>query len=120
MDFFRYKTSGNYSCKEKEYEMLMRTQNHTLMTEIRGRCLTPCKKLLLKKKLQPSFEDKHFQSYNRIEITFPTSIVVTKSHFIYPLMSFGAEIGGWIGLFLGLSVLDIYDQILQLELNGFL
>ena len=87
--------------------------NYTRLTiSIHNHCL-PCKKLYFTKSVQPAYI-RFLDGYYEIEVIFPRTIEVTKSQFIYPLQTFGAELGGWIGLFLGLSVLDVYDVILSL------
>ena len=42
-----------------------------------------------------------------IEVEFPSKINVIKAFPAYTLLSLIAEIGGYVGLFLGVSVLDL-------------
>ena len=122
--YFRYDIPGFEICSQEEYNSTDRiTLWNTNSIAESVPCLSPCKNVLLNKKIQSSAFDVKWKTgndYSVVEIMFPDKVMVTKSELIYTSLNLGAEIGGWIGLFLGLSVLDIYDQILQLELNGFL
>ena len=44
-----------------------------------------------------------------MEINFKSSIKVTQSHYLYSGLSMVAEIGGYVGLFLGVSINQISD-----------
>ena len=40
--------------------------------------------------------------------------VITESKLLYNTWDYIYEIGGWIGLFLGYSVIDIFDEFVRL------
>ena len=43
---------------------------------------------------------------------YSTLLYTLRSEYIYPLWSYIAESGGWIGLFLGLSVIDVAEYFI--------
>lgn len=47
-------------------------------------------------------------------MTIPRTVLVSRMHDSYTTISFIAELGGWVGLFLGVSVLGVYDFLAQM------
>ena len=46
-------------------------------------------------------------SYKHLQIYFKNLVTVKKSHISYPIESLFAELGGYLGLLLGVSLMDI-------------
>ena len=67
-----------------------------------GKCRNPCSYVEI------NFADrskaKSFSRYTLVNLEFKNIIKVTESYFIYSQLSMIAEIGGYVGLFLGISV----------------
>ena len=43
-----------------------------------------------------------------------SKVIVSKEGLVYPQLSFLAEVGGSLGLFIGFSFLGLYDHLVQL------
>ena len=56
-----------------------------------------------------SNEDTSGTSY--VKFSLKNTIKVTKSHFLYNGLTLMAEIGGYVGLFLGISVVHVNDMV---------
>ena len=56
-----------------------------------------------------SKEDKSGTSY--MKFSLKNTIKVTNSHFLYNELTLMAEIGGYVGLFLGISVVHVNDML---------
>ena len=54
-------------------------------------------------------EDKSGTSY--MKFSLKNTIKVTNSHFLYNGLTLMAEIGGYVGLFLGISVVHVNDMV---------
>ena len=75
---------------------------------INGNCLRPCSYHLRKiDNLKEHDEQAGSESYLRTE----AQIRVTEAYYLYSGLSLIAEIGGYVGLFLGVSVLQVKDLI---------
>ena len=48
-----------------------------------------------------------------VTIIMPDTVKYTISTYTYTLTRLIAETGGWVGLFIGMSMLDLYDYICQ-------
>ena len=89
-----------YSWSEKNYEG----------------CYYPCSYFIVSTKLDA--KQKASPGFSRLYLNFEQLIQVTKSHYTYSKLSLIAEIGGYVGLFLGISVnqipylLDVLKKIL--------
>ena len=64
----------------------------------------------------PSIYDVTNTSASSLTLYFKTSIAVRKSHLTYPRSSLFAEIGGYTGLLLGVSLLDV-TKVVQFFLD---
>ena len=54
---------------------------------------------------------KFFWPLNTVAINFPMRIQIAESYLIYNALSILAEIGGYVGLFLGFSIYNALDFI---------
>ena len=107
---------GNYTiCNEKD-AMLKAIDIFKNMTESQLKeCPYPCK--FLKVSLTPSkarSEDHHQKGV--LMMTFNKYIRVTNAEYSYTELELLAEFGGYVGLFLGMSVFhlsDMFDKILD-------
>ena len=70
-------------------------------------CASPCKYT----KVTCNLRNKITNDKPRIRLTFPGSIQVHKAFYVYDELSLIAEIGGYVGLFLGWSVYQITDLL---------
>ena len=74
-------------------------------------CPDPCERMHI------SVKPQHKLALNGIErrmtVHLPSTVKYTRSEFTYPLESYVAETGGWVGFFLGLCVVDVFDYIVQ-------
>ena len=68
-------------------------------------CFYPCSYFIVSTKLGHTFETS--LGYSHLELKFEQLIKVTKSQYTYTKLSLLAEIGGYVGLFLGISVNQI-------------
>ena len=66
-------------------------------------CYYPCSYFTISTKLEKSTYENSLES-SIIDLTFEKLIQVTKSQYTYSGLSLIAEIGGYVGLFLGISV----------------
>ena len=69
-----------------------------------AKCLHPCKKIM------PSFSirsNDYLEGFSFLGIDFPSEVKVIKAYPAYEVLSLIAEIGGYVGLFLGISVMDL-------------
>ena len=74
------------------------------ITQSNSKCLLPCSTVI------PTYAiRKRSLGFAKpmIELEFPSKINVIKAFPAYTLLSLIAEIGGYVGLFLGVSVLDL-------------
>ena len=56
-----------------------------------------------------------------LSVSFKELITISKDHYYYTWLNFVAEFGGYVGLFLGYSVLqasDLIDKLIQ-KISGF-
>ena len=68
-------------------------------------CYYPCSYFTISTKHETTYEES--PGYSRLILKFEQLIQVTKSHYTYRELSLIAEIGGYVGLFLGTSVNQI-------------
>ena len=73
-------------------------------SKINTGCLDPCTKIISSLSIRSSQETK-VNAY--LGIDFPSEVKVMTTYPAYEVLSLIAEIGGYVGLFLGVSVLDL-------------
>ena len=78
-----------------------------------GKCLTPCKILKIS---MSSFSSQISQFTKNVSgpqmiIHFPKWIEINKENVLYTSLSLLAEIGGYVGIFLGYSLLNLADVV---------
>lgn len=88
-------------------------ENHRF--NYQGKCLMPCSYLtldaILMKERDYTKTKPGFKKISYISLRFGDSIKVLKAHFLYSTLSLIAEIGGYVGLFLGLSIYQTSELI---------
>ena len=52
---------------------------------------------------------KHRNGSHHLQLYFKNMVAVQRSHTSYPIESLIAEIGGYLGLLLGVSIMDLYN-----------
>ena len=67
-------------------------------------CLDPCTKIISSLSIRSS-QETNVNAY--LGIDFPSEVKVMTTYPAYEVLSLIAEIGGYVGLFLGVSVLDL-------------
>lgn len=72
----------------------------------KSHCSNPCKVIIPK----ATKTEEKIKDYSALKFVFPDRVTVVKSYYIYSGLSMIAEIGGYFGLFLGVS----FNQITQL------
>ena len=93
------------------------------------KCLLPCTQVDMGAKLNPVNWLDTFESSNHTDkmftpgyyITIPSTVLYTEMQDHYTLITFIAEFGGWVGLFLGVSILGatefIFSQMYKVSGN---
>ena len=81
--------------------------NKSAQEEIPSSCPKPCQILSYEVNQQVSFQWSG--RYTKVEISLPEKVEVSRAQYSYTAMQVGAELGGWIGLLFGLSILDLFD-----------
>ena len=111
----------NQICKAGE-EALNVTEiykNGLFNTETYGECLNPCSffTFTLTDSIEYVSNEGFGNADTKVEINFEKVIKVTKGYYAYSELSLIAEIGGYVGLFLGVSVNQITNLIEYLVLK---
>ena len=75
-------------------------------------CYESCNYLVMKMREASESKAKN-DSFSTLKLTFQERIKKTKSYYTYEGLSFVAEFGGYVGLFLGVSFLNVADLIQQ-------
>ena len=92
-------------CKDKT---LNDTANEYFLTKVTSKepttCLNPCTKIIANFGIR---KDTPTDYYAQVYIDFPSEVKVITAYPSYEILSLIAEIGGYVGLFLGISVLDL-------------
>lgn len=107
--FFRY-LHGVDTCSKSKLTLAgkrLRNITNKIMNQ-ENSCLVPCQFTYLSLDHTPPLKnDKKLRSF-----TFNINPIntLTKSTLNYDLWTFIAELGGWVGLFVGLSVPDMFDN----------
>ena len=82
-----------------------------------NRCLDPCTLIYID--LQETYKefDEHLDKEFLVEheFIFPEKIQLSKPVPVYTTWSILAEFGGWVGLFVGICVMDVVDYVLDLS-----
>ena len=77
-------------------------------------CINPCKTIIPTLSFRQRLED---QIVSLLTLEFPSRVKGIEAYQAYIFISFIAEVGGWVGLFLGVSVLDLrglFSKIINL------
>ena len=74
-------------------------------------CLNPCKIFTFMTRSFEKYKKSKKRSYSSILIYFEENIKVTRDYYIYTKINLIAEIGGYVGLFLGVSVNQVINLI---------
>ncbi len=74
----------------------------------KGNCLKPCNYLQVKLSLEAMINSRYTSpdSY-MLRLKFQGDVKKVRAFYIYPFKSLIAEIGGWVGLFLGMSLYQV-------------
>lgn len=86
--------------------------------QVTSGCNKPCSYVTLRTNIIFDRE-KYHNTIARVQIYFKENITVTKAYHIYSGLTLIAEIGGYVGLFLGISMnqigklLDIFNHYIQ-------
>ena len=78
-----------------------------------GKCLTPCKILKISMSSLSSQISQFTKNVSgpQMIIHFPKWIEISKENVLYTSLSLLAEIGGYVGIFLGYSLLNLADVV---------
>ena len=76
----------------------------TVLGASKSKCLDPCTKIISSLSIRSS-QETNVNAY--LGIDFPSEVKVMTTYPAYEVLSLIAEIGGYVGLFLGVSVLDL-------------
>ena len=55
---------------------------------------------------------------SRLSVSFKELITISQDQYSYTWLNFIAEVGGYVGLFLGYSAIDLIDILIQ-KISGF-
>ena len=86
--------------------------------QVTSGCNKPCSYVTLRTNMIFDRE-KYHNTIARVQIYFKENIIVTKAYHIYSGLTLIAEIGGYVGLFLGISMnqigklLDMFNHHIQ-------
>ena len=87
-------------------------------TKAKKLCPKPCQQYII------SFSNKewsyNYNSYTILQMQFPKYIRVSSSSYSYTLLELLAEVGGYVGLFLGVSINQISDLLTILATKIFI
>ena len=83
-------------------------------TKARKLCPRPCQQYII------GFSNKEISWSNSIRMEFPKYIRVSSSSYSYTLLELLAEVGGYVGLFLGVSINQISDLLTILATKIFI
>ena len=72
-----------------------------------GDCILPCHSIFVHLEAKEYDIINDSKEYAILYLYFPTNLVQSKEHFLYHSNNLFAEIGGYVGLLLGLSFLDL-------------
>ena len=85
---------------------------HFRVTNQQKDCNTPCRtvsaNLGAKNYLNHSMEN---QNYARLDLYFSPRATVTKEHYLYTVLTFISEVGGYVSLILGYSFFELFRWI---------
>ena len=82
-----------------------------------GKCNEACTHLTTRLSVVSSNENN---DYGILDIKFKPKVLTIESYFIYTGASFLAEVGGYVGLFLGFSVYqltELFDYIMNIKVS---
>ena len=100
------------SCPKKTMSQagrLLPNISQTIMKQNDDDCSVPCRFSYLNLQHMPALpNDNQTRTFT---FYMKSDNMLTKSKFIYDIWSFIAELGGWVGLFIGLSVPDLFDYV---------
>ena len=74
-------------------------------------CYNPCKIFTFMTRSFEKYKKSRTKSYSSVLIYFEENIKVTRDYYIYTKINLIAEIGGYVGLFLGVSVNQLTNLI---------
>ena len=69
-----------------------------------NQCLSPCSYLRVKAEIIRDIAYTNVSQYSEIKIQFEENVMVIDAYYLYTEYSLVAELGGYIGLFLGVSI----------------
>ena len=81
-----------------------------MMKSIRSECTSPCNTMQVSAKgnnITPAKSGKP-----QLVLYFQSRIQIGKEHYLYTLISFFADVGGYVGFILGYSLLNIAEVIM--------
>ncbi len=70
-------------------------------------CPPPCQRMEIKSRM----ESTKFKSFNAIRLMFKPSVQVTRSVLTIPLINLVSNLGGLMGMFLGVSLLQTINLV---------
>ena len=80
-------------------------------------CLKPCK--MFKMQVANGRKDNlDSERGSRLSVSFKELITISQDQYSYTWLNFIAEVGGYVGLFLGYSAIDLTDVLIQ-KISGF-
>ena len=71
-------------------------------------CDSPCSFLKMKSSL---IKERNMRNNNEVKINFKEYIKVTEAYYLYTTLTLIAEVGGYVGLFLGVSVNQVSELL---------
>ena len=73
-----------------------------------GDCILPCHSVFVHLDAKEYHMINNSKEYAMLYLYFPTNLFKSEEHFLYHSNNLFAEIGGYVGLLLGLSLLDLF------------
>ena len=109
----------NYGCifslltnKLNETHCILENSHHKTYISVRYKyfrdfCITPCKKMRVQFAGHDNTDPNGYDNEGYVKFYIKDEIEIKKSRFSYTEVSLLAEVGGYVGLLLGVSLMDI-------------
>ena len=85
--------------------------DYKIMADEYQQCPNPCTTITSTFNIRNQIKNKNEAESTQINIEFPSKVKVIQAYHAFTILSLVAEVGGYVGLFLGVSVLDLKSLI---------
>ena len=101
-----------YTNKPNETQCIVENSHYETYVNVRWNyfhdfCITPCEKMRVNYAGHDSMDPNGYDNEAYVKFYIKDEIQVKKSHLSYSEVSLLAEVGGYVGLLLGVSLMDI-------------